>query len=59
MTDGYTISQAARVLQVGRRTMYRWLESGKIETVRKGTRHILTHEQVVKIKLRLGTGMAP
>lgn len=57
--SGYTISAAARLLEVNRRTMYRWLEAGRIQTTRKGTRQILTHEQIVKIKLRLGIGMAP
>lgn len=56
--NGYTISQAAKLLNVNRCTMYRWLESGKIETVKKGTRHILTHEQIRQIKLRLGIGMS-
>jgi excisionase family DNA binding protein len=50
-TPGYTISQAARLLEVTRLTVYHWIESGRVIPVRTPTRYLIPHEQVVNIRL--------
>ena len=52
---GYTISAAARVLQVNRLTIYRWIECGKIQPIRTATRQLIPHQQIVNIRLGIQT----
>lgn len=52
-TNGYTITQTARLLNIARRTIYYWIEEGKIVPIKTATRQIIPHEQVVKIRLSL------
>ncbi len=50
---GYTISAAARLLNVPRMTIYRWIESGRLQPVRTSTRQIIPHQQVVDLRLNI------
>lgn len=49
--DGYTISQAARLLGVQRLTIYHWIETGRVIPIRTSTRFIIPHDQVTNIRL--------
>lgn len=49
--DGYTINQAAKLLNVGRRTIYHWIESGRLQPVKTVTRQLIPHEQVDNLLL--------
>jgi excisionase family DNA binding protein len=50
-STGYTISQAAQLLGVARRTLYYWIESGKVIPRKDLTHQRISHEQLVKLKL--------
>lgn len=52
-TNGYTVSAAARLLNVSRLTVYHWIEKGKLIPVRTPTRLMIPHAQVVNILLKL------
>lgn len=46
MTQNYTVDEVAASLRVTRRTVYRWIESGKLPTVKAGKRHLITDADV-------------
>lgn len=48
---GYTISQAARLLNVSRPTMYRLIKQGRIVTIKTLTRHVIPHQELVNIQM--------
>ena len=41
-----TVREAARVFDVSERTLWRWIASGRLETVRRRGKTMLTGEQV-------------
>lgn len=51
--DGYTINQTAKLLSVSRRTIYYWIEEGRIIPVKTITRQLIPHEEVVKLRLTI------
>ena len=53
LVNGYTISQTAKLLNLSRRTVYYWIEEGKIIPIKTLTRQIIPHEQVVKLRLTI------
>ena len=50
-TPGYTISQAARMMEVTRLTVYHWIDSGRLTPIRTPTRYLIPSEQVTNIRL--------
>lgn len=48
---GYTISAAARQLNVSRLTIYHWIEKGRLIPIRTSTRLLIPHAQIVNILL--------
>jgi excisionase family DNA binding protein len=51
LTRPYNPSQAARVLEVSRRTIYRWIESGKLMPVFHVGHPRIPREQIQNIRL--------
>lgn len=49
--DGYTISEAARVLDVSRFTLYKWIEKGRVQPVKTPTRLLIPHDQLANLRL--------
>jgi excisionase family DNA binding protein len=49
--ETYNPSQAARVLEVSRRTIYRWIESGRLLPVQYLGHPRIPREQVTNLRL--------
>jgi len=48
-----TITEAARVLQIKRRTLETWCARGKVPTVRQGRRHMIARRTVNELRMEL------
>jgi excisionase family DNA binding protein len=47
MTDKYyTTSALMKLLDVSPATMYKWIKSGKLKTLKAGRKHMVTEEQL-------------
>lgn len=45
----YTLKEVSELLQIHRRTLYTWITKGKLITVKVGSQHRITQEELERI----------
>jgi len=55
----YETTEAARLIGIGYATLYRWIKAGKITPIRIAGRTLIPKSEVVRLKNKEGTKIAP
>lgn len=49
MKDNYTVQEAGQVLRISDKTVYRWIQSGKIKGRKVGQKWLISRQEINRV----------